>query len=133
MIVDSSAIIAIAQDEPDADRLFRALHDHPGPRISAGNLLETYLVIDQRWGDEAPAVMERVLLPIGLVVEPVTEAQVSIARDAYRRFGKGTGHPAQLNYGDCFAYSLARMLDQPLLFVGNDFAQTDIKPALPGQ
>lgn len=130
MIVDSSAIIAIAQDEPGAERLFRLLRDHQFPRISAGNLLETYVVIDQRWGDQAPGVIERVLLPIGLVVEPVTEAQVEIARIAYRRYGKGSKHPARLNYGDCFAYALARHMNEPLLFVGNDFAHTDIARAL---
>jgi ribonuclease VapC len=130
MIVDSSAIIAIAQDEPDAEHLFRTLYDQPSPRISAGNLLETYVVIDQRWGEQAPAVIERVLLPLGLIVEPVTGAQVEIARDAYRRYGKGSKHPARLNYGDCFAYALARERGEPLLFVGNDFAHTDISPAL---
>ena len=133
MIVDSSAIVAIAQDEPGAERLYRMLVDHQSPRISAGNLLETYMVIDRRWEAQAPAVIKRVVLPLGLVIEPVTEAQVEIARDAYRRYGKGSKHPARLNYGDCFAYALARHMDEPLLFVGNDFSQTDIKQALQDQ
>ena len=130
MIVDSAAIIAIAQDEPGAERLLRMLVDHRSPRISAGTLLETYIVIDRRWEAQAPAVIKRVVLPLGLVVEPVTEAQVEIARDAHQRYGKGSRHPARLNNGDCFAYALARNLDEPLLFVGNDFAHTDIKQAV---
>lgn len=132
MIVDSSALVAIALAQSEARELLATLIAGPSPRISAANLLETYLVIDRR-GEQAKAALQEALTPIGIIVEPVIEEQIEIARDAYRQFGKGTGHPAQLNYGDCFAYSLARMLDQPLLFVGNDFAQTDIKPALPGQ
>lgn len=132
MIVDSSALVAIALAQSEARELLATLIAGPSPRISAANLLETYLVIDRR-GEQAKAALQEALTPIGIIVEPVIEAQIEIARDAWRKFGKGSGHPAQLNYGDCFAYSLARMLDQPLLFVGNDFAQTDIKPALPGQ
>lgn len=132
MIVDSSALVAIALAQSEARELLATLIAGPSPRISAANLLETYLVIDRR-GEQAKLALQQALTPIGIIVEPVIEEQIEIARDAYRQFGKGSGHPAQLNYGDCFAYSLARMLDQPLLFVGNDFAQTDIKPALPGQ
>ena len=132
MIVDSSALVAIALAQSEARELLATLIAGPSPRISAANMLETYLVIDRR-GEQAKAALQEALTPIGIIVEPVIEEQIEIARDAYRQFGKGSGHPAQLNYGDCFAYSLARMLDQPLLFVGNDFAQTDIKPALPGQ
>lgn len=132
MIVDSSALVAIALAQSEARELLATLLAGPSPRISAANMLETYLVIDRR-GEQAKLALQQALTPIGIIVEPVIEAQIEIARDAWRKFGKGSGHPAQLNYGDCFAYSLARMLDQPLLFVGNDFAQTDIKPALPGQ
>jgi len=128
--VDTSALVAIAFGEPDAQRLVAILHADPTPRISAANMLETYVVIDGRRGAQAATVIEESVTPIGLIIEPVTEAHVDIARNAYRRFGKGSGHPAQLNYGDCFAYSLARFLDEPLLFVGNDFSHTDITPAL---
>ena len=128
--MDTSALVAIAFGEPDAQRLVAILHADPTPRISAANMLETYVVIDGRRGAQAATVIEESVTPIGLIIEPVTEAHVDIARNAYRRFGKGSGHPAQLNYGDCFAYSLARFLDEPLLFVGNDFSHTDITPAL---
>lgn len=130
MIVDSSALIAMALDAPEATRLAPVLLADPTPRISAGNLLETYMVIDRRWGDQAAAVVARVVTPLELIVEPVTEAQVAIARDAWRRYGRGSRHPARLNYGDCFAYALARERGEPLLFVGNDFSRTDMKSAL---
>jgi ribonuclease VapC len=130
MIVDSSAIVAIALNQPEAARVAPVLLADPAPRISAGNLLETYMVIDRRWGDEAAAVIARVVTRLELVVEPVTEAQVAIARDAWRRYGRGSGHPARLNYGDCFACALARERDEPLLFIGGDFTWTDIASAL---
>lgn len=87
------------------------------------------MVIDGRRNACVSAFLEQLLEQFGLVVEPVTEAQVDIARDAFRRYGKGSGHPAHLNYGDCFAYALAGFLNEPLLFIGNDFAQTDIMQA----
>ncbi|MDQ3442145.1 MAG: type II toxin-antitoxin system VapC family toxin [Chloroflexota bacterium] len=129
MIVDTSAIVAIASNEEDADRLLATLLTAALPRISAGNLLETYMVIDRRRNPIATALLEQIMARIALTVEPVTAEQVEIARDAFRRFGKGSGHPARLNYGDCFAYALARFHDEPLLFVGNDFPQTDIASA----
>lgn len=67
-----------------------------------------------------------------MIIEPVTEAQVRIARDAYRDFGRGSGNPARLNFGDCFAYALAKVTGEPLLYKGDDFPHTDIEPALPG-
>lgn len=111
MIVDTSALISIAFGEPHAERLIELLRDDPSPRISAANMLETYVVIDGRRGAQAATVIEESVTPIGLIIEPVTEAQVNVAHDAYRRYGKGSGHPARLNFGDCFAYALARFLD----------------------
>lgn len=128
MIVDSSALVAIALAQPEARDLLETLITGPSLRISAANLLETYMVIDRR-AESARAVLHQAITPIGIKVEPVTETQVDIARDAWRRYGKGSGHPARLNYGDCFAYALARHLDEPLLFIGNDFAHTDIAQA----
>lgn len=88
------------------------------------------MVVDGRRNARVSALLEQLLEQVGLIVEPVTEAQVRVARTAFARYGKGSGHPARLNYGDCFAYALARQLNEPLLFVGNDFAQTDIEQAL---
>lgn len=129
MIVDTSALISIAFGEPDAERLVALLRVDPSPRISAANMLETYVVIDARRGTQAATIIDESVTPIGLIIEPVTEAQVHVAHDAYRRFGRGSGHPARLNFGDRFAYALASFLDEPLLYIGNDFAQTDIARA----
>lgn len=130
MIVDTSAIVAIVSDEPSRSHLLSVLSGAIIARISAANLLEAYFVIDGRKEPEASALLDAVLGRLALTVEPVTEAQVSIARNAFRRYGKGSGHGARLNFGDCFAYALARAMDEPLLFVGNDFAQTDIRRAM---
>ena len=108
MIVDTSALLAILFDEPDAERYARALADADTVRLSAGSFVEAAIV----------------------VIEPVTEEQAHIARQAYTDFGKGR-HPASLNFGDCFAYALARATAEPLLFKGEDFGRTDITPALP--
>ncbi len=126
MIVDTSALVAIVSDEPNKSRLLAAISGSAIARISAANLLEAYFVIDGRRDPDASALLDGLLRRLALTAEPVTEAQVFIAREAFRRFGKGSGNPARLNYGDCFAYALARALDEPLLFIENDFAQTDI-------
>jgi ribonuclease VapC len=129
VIIDTSALATIALNWIGSDDLLTAVGSASSLRISAGNLLEAYIVIDRRQSAPATAILEQLLERFGLIVEPVTEAQVDIARGAYRRYGKGSGHPARLYYGDCFAYALARYLDKPLLFIGNDFAQTDIPRA----
>lgn len=88
------------------------------------------MVIDGNRSSVLSAKLDRIIDELRLVVEPVTHAHIDVARDAFRRYGKGSGHAARLNYGDCFAYALARVRDEPLLFIGNDFAQTDITSAL---
>lgn len=125
MIVDSSALIAIIKDEPESARCKLALIATSSVRLSAANLVEAYMVVDRSDNPRAPDEFEFLLLEFAVVIEPVTEAQAYIARDAFVRFGRGR-HPAKLNYGDCFAYALARETGEPLLFVGNDFGQTDI-------
>lgn len=130
MIVDTSALVAIVSDEPTRIQLLLKLPGASIARISAANLLEAFIVIDGRREPAASALLDTLLRDLALKAEPVTEAQVYVARDAFRRYGKGSGHPARLNYGDCFAYALARALDEPLLFVGHDFTHTDIRRAL---
>ena len=130
MIVDTSAIIAILQSEPDAERYARSIDEAVVLRISAASYLEAAIVVD---GSRNPVLSRRLddfCRDTHLVFEPVTEAQARIAREAYRDFGKGSGHPAQLNFGDCFAYALARDAQEPLLFKGNDFVHTDVSSAL---
>lgn len=130
MIVDASALIAILRGEPDARVYATALESAPVRRISAASYLEAAIVMD---GSRDPVVSRRfdeLLSDAKIVVEPVTEEQARIARDAYRDFGRGSGHPARLNFGDCFAYALAKEMREPLLFKGDDFAQTDVATAL---
>lgn len=131
MIVDTSAIVAIVRNEPEeANRCLGHIMRAAMRRISAGNLLEAFLVIDGARIPELSDELDATVADLQLVIEPVTHEQVQIAREAFRQYGKGSGHPARLNYGDCFAYALARAMDEPLLFVGNDFGRTDVRRAV---
>jgi ribonuclease VapC len=130
MIVDTSALVALIRDEPDADRFFRALsHSHQSKRMSAANYFEAAIVIDGARSPIASRRFDEAVTEAGIIIEPVTREQAEIARAAYRDFGKGSGHPARLNFGDCFAYALARARREPLLFKGDDFSQTDVAVA----
>jgi len=128
MIVDTSALIAILRDAPEARTCARAIESSVIRRVSAGNFVETALIIDGSRDPIASRRFDDLMREAQIIIEPVTEAQARIAREAYRDFGKGSGHPARLNFGDCFAYALAKITGEPLLFKGDDFAQTDIRP-----
>jgi len=129
VIIDSSALIAIVREEPDALRFRTAVAVAEVRRISAANYFETAIVID-RIGDPVASVrFDDFMRRTKIEIAPVTEGQARIARDAYRVFGKGSGHPAQLNFGDCFAYALAKEAGEPLLFKGGDFSHTGIDAA----
>lgn len=129
MIVDSSALVAIIFDEPEGAALFEQLMSGT-PRISAATYFESGMVIDRKAENDFPALaFERLMAMTRLEIVPVTHEQAVMARAAYRTFGKGN-HPASLNFGDCFAYALAKEAGEPLLFKGNDFAQTDIVSAV---
>jgi ribonuclease VapC len=128
MIVDSSTIIAILRNEPDAAAMAEALQEAPIRRVSAVTYVEAAVVADN---DRNPLLSRRfdgLVRDAQMLVEPVTARQAEIARQAYRDFGKGR-HKAGLNLGDCFAYALAKEMDEPLLFKGDDFRHTDIEPA----
>ena len=125
MIVDTSALIAILRGEPGAIALREKLLQAAEPRISAGTLLEARRVAER---DGGVMDLNALLSAAGVEIVPVDEAQVDAAHDGFRRFGKGR-HPAGLNYGDCFAYGLARLLGEPLLFKGEDFSLTDVDAA----
>lgn len=132
MIVDTSALVAIAKDEPAKERLMRAvLTDQGQPLISAANALEAAIVIDSRREPVMSRKLDEIRDGLGIAIAPVTATQVDIARQAYRDFGRGSGHPARLNFGDCFAYALAIDSGEPLLWVGDDFVHTGIAAALP--
>ena len=131
MIVDSSALLAILFAEPDAPRFAAAIAAARSRRVSAANWLETAIRVDQASSALASAAFDDLVREAELVVEPVSERHVQLARTAYRSYGKGTGHPAGLNFGDCFAYALAKLTGEPLLFKGADFGRTDVRSALP--
>jgi ribonuclease VapC len=130
MIVDTSALIAILRDEPDASVMAQAIEDAAERQISAANWLEAAAVIDGSQDPVASRRFDELADVARITIVPVTEEQARIARAAYRDFGKGSGHPAGLNFGDCFAYALAKDTGEPLLFKGRDFVFTDVVPAL---
>ena len=129
MIIDTSALVAILRDEPESLACARAIEAATSRRVSAANFVEAAIVIDGSRDPVASRRFDDLVRQADLIIEPVTEAQARIARDAYRDFGKGSGHPAKLNFGDCFAYALAKVMGESLLFKGDDFAHTDITAA----
>lgn len=131
MIVDSSAIVAIVADESSGPRYARAIIEATSASISAANYLEAAILIDRRNDPVIRARFDEVFGQLRLVVVPVTVDQVQLARQAHRDFGRGSGHRAALNFGDCFAYALAKSIAEPLLYQGDDFVHTDIRSALP--
>jgi ribonuclease VapC len=129
MIVDTSALIAIIKMEPEAASIANAMEKAETVRISAGTLLEAFIVVDGYRNPKLSARLEEIAEHPRIVIEPVTEAQAKIARQACRDYGKGSGHPAGLNFGDCFSYALARDKREPMLWKGDDFGYTDLRPA----
>jgi ribonuclease VapC len=130
MVVDTSAIVAILFNEPDARLYAVALSSAARRLMSAVTRVELAFVVEGRKGEAGRADLESLLTAGAFEVVAVTPAQAMLAIDAFRRFGRGR-HPASLNIGDCFAYALAAALEEELLFKGDDFAQTDIRSALP--
>lgn len=130
MVVDSSAIVAAITGEPDSRTYRDALLRAGSLTMSAVAVLETRLVLFARLGPEGPALFERMLADARIEIIAFDAAQAEYAFSAFRRFGKGQGHPAQLNVIDCAVYALARSRNEPLLFKGTDFALTDLISAL---
>jgi ribonuclease VapC len=129
MIIDSSAIVAILKREADWQAVSRALNGAKTCSISAANYFESAIVIDG-WKDPILSQqLDEVIEEFQIRIEPVTVEQARIARQAYRDYGKGSGHPANLNFGDCFSYALARDKREPILFKGDDFGHTDLRSA----
>ena len=128
MIIDTSTILSILFREPDAERFASAITAASSRRISAATLLETTIVLESRSGSAAARDLDAFLQQAQIELEPVTSEHAQTARQAWRTFGKGN-HPAGLNFGDCFAYALAKATREPLLFKGRDFELTDIPPA----
>ncbi len=128
MVIDTSAIVAIALDEPEAPAFEQRIADDPIRLMSAATVLEAAMVIETRLGEAGGSELDLWLHKVGVEIVPVGTEHADRARRAWRRFGKGR-HPAGLNYGDCFSYALAVLTGEPLLFKGSDFAQTDIAAA----
>ena len=128
MIVDSSAVLAVLYREADAARYETAIATAPNCRMSVINMLEAAIVVEARGGAAAGHELDAFLNRVGITLMPVMPEHVEAARLAWRRFGKGN-HRAALNFGDCFAYALAKTTGEPLLFKGKDFSHTDIEPA----
>jgi ribonuclease VapC len=129
IVVDSSAVIAIFRQEDDAAHYAQCIAADDDPIISAANIVETSIVLrslKKIAPDRAERWLDEFIETAGIRIEPVTREQAAVARSAHRRFGKGTGHAAALNYGDCFSYALAKAMNAPLLCKGNDFPLTDI-------
>lgn len=125
MVIDSSVIVAVALDEPEALAFERLIVEDPVRLVSAATLLEAAIVIEARYGDAGGRELDRWLSSIGAEIIPVDLALVEAARRAWRKFGKGR-HTAGLNFGDCFSYALAKSRGEVLLYKGNDFSKTDI-------
>lgn len=129
MVLDTSAIVALLRAEPEAEALARAMAAATVRRVSAASYVEAGAVIDGSRDPIASRRLDELLEALEARIEPVTEDQARAARAAYRDFGRGSGHRAALNYGDCFAYALARDVGEALLFKGDDFGHTDVVAA----
>ena len=128
MVIDTSAIVAIAMNESEAEAFERRIADAAGRLISAATVLEAAMVLETRLGEPGGGELDLWLLRAGVEIVAVDTIHADQARRAWRRFGKGR-HPAGLNFGDCFSYALAALTQEPLLFKGNDFSKTDIEAA----
>lgn len=129
MIVDTSAIVAILTSEPERERFLEAITAAPRCSVAAPTLLETFIVLG-KFGSQVTDLLTDFIHEAGLSVVPFDEIHAAAAQDAHRRFGKGSGHAAGINFGDCFSYAACAVSGEPLLFKGNDFARTDIVNAV---
>ena len=127
MIIDSSAVVAMLRREPEADDFSAAIMAAEPRLLSAASYLEIGIVIDGSRDELASQRVDQLIESLEIEIVPVTASQAKLARAAYRQFGKGSGHAAGLNFGDCFSYALAMESSAPLLFKGADFAATDVQ------
>lgn len=129
MVIDTSALVAVLQDEPDAEDLRIAIGEQPVRLVSAATVIEASMVLESRFGEAATRELDLFLSKIAFEIVAVDADQIAEARRGWRRFGRGH-HPAGLNFGDLFSYALSRTTGEPLLFKGDDFAKTDIARVL---
>jgi ribonuclease VapC len=126
MVVDTSALVAILQNEPERRKFNEAIEAGETRSMSTASFLETSVILESRFGADGVRDLDLFISKAQIVLVSVDEEQAYMARDGFRKYGKGR-HPAGLNYGDCFSYALARSRDEPLLFKGQDFLQTDVE------
>lgn len=131
MIIDSSALLAILFNEPDKESFLAAIQKDPYVKMSVANYLESAIRIDSFRDPILSRLFDELIEEMGIELKEVTPDQAQIARQAFKDFGKGSGHSASLNFGDCFAYALTKATKEKLLFKGNDFPETDINSAIP--
>ncbi|RHX85201.1 type II toxin-antitoxin system VapC family toxin [Leptospira stimsonii] len=129
MIVDTSALLAILLQEEEQEKFVLSIVSTPNSRMSVANYLEAAVRTDRLKDPVLSRLLDEAIAKLKIALEPVTVEQIRLARDAYKDFGKGSGHPAGLNFGDCFAYALAKDQRAPLLFKGEDFFHTDVERA----
>ncbi len=129
MILDSSALVAILKREPDWRRFARALDQADTARLSAATYVEISVVVERLKDPALNRKIDELIEEFEIVIEPLTAEQAGIARQAYHEYGRVSGHPANLNFGDCFSYALAREKREPLLYKGDDFVHTDLRSA----
>ena len=130
MVIDTSAIVAIATREPEREEFLARCLAQDRVQLSAAGYLEAAIVLDNRSDPVLSRQLDELLELMSVTIVPVTAAQARIARRAHREYGRGSGHPARLNYGDCFSYALAIDTGEALLFKGDDFVRTDVIPAV---
>lgn len=130
MIVDTSAVLAVLRREPDALKYALALSSKQDVKLSAASYVECGIVADREGDPVLSRLLDHLIQDAGIEIVAFDAQQARIAREAYRDFGKGSGHKAKLNFGDCCAYALARAHGEPLLFKGKDFVHTDIASVL---
>jgi ribonuclease VapC len=130
IVVDSSALVAILEKEPEAEEFLQILRNTLPRFAGAVTVYETGIVIGHRRGFESIADVTALLAELGIGIIPFAEQHISVALDAYRRYGKGIHSKARLNFGDCAAYAVAKTMNAPLLFKGSDFSETDIHPCV---
>ncbi len=126
MVIDTSAFVAIIRDEPEARLFLHAILAEPAPRVAAPTLLELRIVVARRHDEALASKLEQLLDVLQVEIVAFGSEHLDAAAEGFARFGKGSGHEARLNFGDCFAYALAKTANAPLLFKGNDFSKTDV-------
>jgi ribonuclease VapC len=130
MVIDSSALVALLLAEPETEAFVSAIAAATARLLSTASYLETGIVMIARVGPLARAKLDELIAELSVVLVPFTPEQAQLALNAFQRYGRGSGHPAGLNYGDCFTYALAKLTGEPVLFKGNDFSRTDLIAAI---